>query len=462
MTHLVFFCDGSCRSNPGYAGSGIFGYNYTLVPKAKNNKHPNGKYYFTKNGLQDEKDPEVEVLKIYEAIIALPGDKRTNNNAELNSIIYALKCSEKIEDLKSLTIYTDSNYIVNAYNENLNKWILNNWRRQDNKEIVHESEWRYIHHITSELKQKCVEVNFIWIKGHSDNYGNNIADLYSAIGSNASRNNRARVVLNRELTFEEYKNSYEYKDILLYFKNLYFSSENIDDTTYCFLSSSDNDKTIGKRDSSSIFAVNIGYTPELINKIKSFYRNISRQYNTTCCAKLSKFENKDLLRLAIMLDIEDLVELNKDNSATFIRDTSSAIFETKANFPFINTAMQFFNYILSLDKNLDAADVVSFDITDYIVKDKKLCITNKDKYIDLTNTQAQELIEQKLLAKVGYDIPNYLSLKSIEKNIEQVKIVVQVRQDTSYVTLYYCFKTKNRILFTTNVYNKYLKSIKTI
>lgn len=74
-------------------------------------------------------------------------DQRDNNTAELCAVLFALEEVQYVE-MKHLTIFTDSWYVINA--------VRNGVRRENEKNIVKKIRY-YMAHINSSL---------MWIKGH--------------------------------------------------------------------------------------------------------------------------------------------------------------------------------------------------------------------------------------------------------------------------------------------------------
>ncbi len=128
---LVIYTDGSSRGNPGPGGYGAI---LMWGPKRKE--------------------------------LAAGFRLTTNNRMELLGVITALESLTKKNI--SLTIYTDSQYIVKAIQEG---W-LNNWVRTDfkggkkNKDL-----WMRFHSLA-----KDYNITFRWVKGHADNAFNNRCD----------------------------------------------------------------------------------------------------------------------------------------------------------------------------------------------------------------------------------------------------------------------------------------------
>ncbi len=128
---LIIYTDGSARGNPGPGGYGV------VLIWGDKRKELSAGYRLT-----------------------------TNNRMELLAVIVALQSLTKKNI--PVTIYTDSQYIVNTVEK---KW-LDNWIRTDfkggkkNKDL-----WLQFHKLASQFK-----LRFIWVKGHANNAMNNRCD----------------------------------------------------------------------------------------------------------------------------------------------------------------------------------------------------------------------------------------------------------------------------------------------
>ena len=135
MKEIDIYTDGACSGNPGIGGYGA-----------------------------------VLIYKGIERKISGVDSSTTNNRMELTAVIEALKMLKE-EGLK-LNIYSDSAYVVNAFN---NKWIdawqQNNFKTANKKEVLNKDLWLAL----LNLLQKH-SYTFIKVKGHSDNKYNNICD----------------------------------------------------------------------------------------------------------------------------------------------------------------------------------------------------------------------------------------------------------------------------------------------
>lgn len=470
--HFVAFADGSCLQNPGAAGFGVYGYVFQDAERPKNVKLPaHPTLYFTSTGISKEKEQRaIEVTRVVEVIKAINNTASTNNSAEILAFYTVLLKASEMQNLASLTIYTDSNYVVSSFNENIEKWKRNGFRRTDGNPVAHISDWLNIDELRNKLQANGVQIKAAWVKGHSEDHGNIMADLYSVVASNSTKRQLQRTdgfdewILDSNITYKEYKDSYGTKDIMFFFRDLYFNSNPTNDTHYCFLSTSETPNTVGKRDTSSIFVTNIGYVPPLINRLKEIYRNISRNYSAVCCMKLSKLENKELYRLASLIDPQDLLVQQPDrNKVTYklVRDTTPFIFENTVDYPFIVNASQLFTNTLDISEfSKDDKNIIVKDITSRIVQDGKIAFTNKDKHLDFTDIISDQVtLKQKLIATVGYDLPSFLALKNIEDIITKVDLILNVKTDSNFCTMYINIQTSDRSLYSVNIENKFLRQL---
>lgn len=137
---MIIYTDGSCRSNGNPDAIGGFG--VVAVDEEK--------------GLYTYAHQEIGT---------------TNNRQELKAVLYAmLNFGEK--DFFAPTVYCDSAYVVNTFNDWMFRWADNNWKTSTNKTpenldlIQNYYEWY----------QKGYRINLQKIKGHSGNKWNELAD----------------------------------------------------------------------------------------------------------------------------------------------------------------------------------------------------------------------------------------------------------------------------------------------
>ena len=134
MEEVIIYTDGACSGNPGPGGWG------TILMYKDNKKEITG-------GMLDT----------------------TNNVMELTAVIEGLKLLKFPCKVK---LYSDSAYVVNAFNEKwIYGWLKNGWRNSSKEPVKNKELWQELYDLT-----KVHEVEFIKVKGHSDNEYNNKCD----------------------------------------------------------------------------------------------------------------------------------------------------------------------------------------------------------------------------------------------------------------------------------------------
>ncbi len=131
---VVLYTDGACSGNPGAGGwAAILSY------KGK------------------------------EKVLSGGEENTTNNRMELMAVISGLEAIKKAE---KVNIFSDSAYVVNAFNQNwLSSWQANNWKTSGKGEVLNKDLWQRLLAATEKF-----EVEFHKVKGHSDNVFNNRCD----------------------------------------------------------------------------------------------------------------------------------------------------------------------------------------------------------------------------------------------------------------------------------------------
>ena len=128
------YTDGACSGNPGPGGWGA-----VIFDQKDNQKNISG----------SEKNT-------------------TNNRMELLAAIMALK---KIKTNSEIIIYTDSIYVKNGITEWIIKWKDNGWKNANKKTVKNKDLWIKLDNLCQKNK-----INWKWVKGHSINKYNNLAD----------------------------------------------------------------------------------------------------------------------------------------------------------------------------------------------------------------------------------------------------------------------------------------------
>lgn len=92
----------------------------------------------------------------------------TNNRMELKGVIEGLKL---LKEPCEVDLFSDSKYVVQAINEWLAKWIKNNWKTADKKQVKNLELWQEYLEVAREHK-----INANWVKGHAGHHENEICD----------------------------------------------------------------------------------------------------------------------------------------------------------------------------------------------------------------------------------------------------------------------------------------------
>ena len=130
---VTIYTDGACRGNPGPGGWGV------LLEYGNNQRT-----------LYGGEDPT------------------TNNRMELTAVIKALQALK----LKChIELYTDSKYVLQGITEWLPNWKKRNWLTANKKPVQNVDLWQMLDILVSNY-----EINWHWVKGHSGDRGNDIAD----------------------------------------------------------------------------------------------------------------------------------------------------------------------------------------------------------------------------------------------------------------------------------------------
>jgi ribonuclease HI len=93
----------------------------------------------------------------------------TNNIMELSAVIQALSM---LKEPCSVKLHSDSAYVVNAINQKwINNWQRNGWKSSNKEPVKNRELWERLIELLNYHK-----VEFIKVKGHSDNQYNNRCD----------------------------------------------------------------------------------------------------------------------------------------------------------------------------------------------------------------------------------------------------------------------------------------------
>ena len=113
------------------------------------------------------------------AAVLMYGDKKkeisggesqtTNQRMEMKAAVEALKA---LKYPCEVSLYSDSAYLVNAFNQGwLDRWQRNGWKTSQKKPVENKDLWEELLTLTEKHR-----VKFVKVKGHADNVYNNRCD----------------------------------------------------------------------------------------------------------------------------------------------------------------------------------------------------------------------------------------------------------------------------------------------
>jgi ribonuclease HI len=134
MKKVTIYTDGACSGNPGAGGWGAI----------------------LKYGSHEKEISGFE-------------EETTNNRMELMAAIKAL---EALKEPCEVDLYSDSTYLVDAFNMKwVDRWKLNGWVNAKKERVKNMELWKRLDELSSTHR-----INWIKVKGHSDNEYNNRCD----------------------------------------------------------------------------------------------------------------------------------------------------------------------------------------------------------------------------------------------------------------------------------------------
>ena len=139
MKQVIIYTDGACRGNPGPGGWGVL---------------------LKFNGTQKE--------------IFGGSSSTTNNKMELKAAIEGLRL---LTEPCSINLYTDSKYVMDGITQWINNWKKNNWKTSTKKDVKNKELWQELDDLMDHH-----EVTLHWVKGHSGDEGNEMADMLANKG----------------------------------------------------------------------------------------------------------------------------------------------------------------------------------------------------------------------------------------------------------------------------------------
>jgi ribonuclease HI len=142
--HVTIYTDGACLGNPGPGGYGI-----------------------------------VLMFMKHRREISLGYRETTNNRMEVLAAIVGL---EAINELCRVTLFSDSQYLVNAMSKGwAQRWQANGWKRNKKERALNPDLWERLLAVCERH-----DVEFKWVRGHAGNEENECCDRLATHAAEAS------------------------------------------------------------------------------------------------------------------------------------------------------------------------------------------------------------------------------------------------------------------------------------
>ena len=139
MKQVIMYTDGACRGNPGPGGWGA---------------------HITCGG---------SIKEIFGGKLDV-----TNNQMELCAAIEGLAA---LKESCNVELFTDSKYVMDGITQWIHNWKKNNWRTAAKKDVKNKELWQRLDELIN-----FHLVQWHWVKGHSGDEGNEMADLLANKG----------------------------------------------------------------------------------------------------------------------------------------------------------------------------------------------------------------------------------------------------------------------------------------
>lgn len=147
-TQIELYSDGSSRGNPGPGGYGTI-LRYT---------RPSG--------------------EVVEREFSQGFRLTTNNRMELMGVIVGF---EALNRPCTVDVYSDSQYVVKAFNDRwIDEWLKRGWKKADKKPVLNSELWQRLL-----VAMKMHDVEFHWVRGHAGHPENERCDVLATTAADS-------------------------------------------------------------------------------------------------------------------------------------------------------------------------------------------------------------------------------------------------------------------------------------
>ncbi|MEM9926287.1 MAG: ribonuclease HI [Cyanobacteria bacterium P01_D01_bin.50] len=130
------YTDGACTGNPGPGGWGVV-------------------VYFDDGSIHELGDASTQT---------------TNNRMEMQAAIAALKFLQSSRQSKPITLYTDSEYLINCVTKWVKGWKRKGWKKSDGKPVLNQDLLQILDNLNNQ------QIKWQHVRGHAGNIGNERCD----------------------------------------------------------------------------------------------------------------------------------------------------------------------------------------------------------------------------------------------------------------------------------------------
>jgi ribonuclease HI len=119
--------------------------------------------------------------------------KTTNNRMELTAAIESLS---KLSKASTVTLHTDSRYVINGITKWVKGWVKNGWQTKEKKDVLNKDLWQELEKVSAKH-----EVSFLHVRGHSGIDMNERADM---IANGYARKEHVKLFVGTEHEYKEF------------------------------------------------------------------------------------------------------------------------------------------------------------------------------------------------------------------------------------------------------------------
>lgn len=438
---IVMYTDGGVRpTNPGPAGWGFHGYTYSNIAPKKGSG--NTKYHLTEQGYKEKisnKLGEVKPLNYINGFGSV-SEHVTNNVAEILASTWALNYAKNFSP-ESVMIITDSEQVVNGMTHYVAKWQQNGWLKSDGAPVKNRKQWEDLQSAVNDLSEKGVNVNFKWIKGHSNHAGNNEADFLATLGTVYARKNETKAQVDIDPADGYWSRTLD-KHPMMSHRYMYFISNDgiTKPGVYYFGNHGKDDDLIGWAVTDAVYCVTLSKEPiELLESIRKMQFELAQGDASFIFADVANIYSKaiEISRYGestIYRPNPYTLDLNFIDKTPFTREVRPP----KLAMRIIDALNNLLEVLESYSK--DTVKYITVPLTDLVYfqeqtkKETRLKIRSEieqDTVFEIPVLIDDSGIDTKIRLTVGMDLADRNTLKKLEKHNPQINLVIWRESDNA-------------------------------